>query len=114
MISGEIAWYETRAGTYQVTLTASDGVEEVEHTFTLTVEKASQTDEGMGNAAFYIVIVLLLALVVFLVLKMMAGGGGEPAPVSGTEDGLVEDEPVVEDEAGEGSTDGPEDGPKDE
>ncbi len=110
--SGDIVWYETRVGTYQVTVTASDGEAEAEHTFTLTVEKAPETEEeGMGNAPFYLVIAVLLVLVVILVLKMMMGGG-EPAPVSGIEEEPVEDEPV--DGAEEEATDKPEDEPKDE
>ncbi|MCK4970500.1 MAG: hypothetical protein KAS77_08235, partial [Thermoplasmata archaeon] len=105
VISGEIAWYETRAGTYQVTVTASDGDEEVEHTFTLTVSKVTTEEVEEGGTAFYAIILVLVVLVVVLVLKMMMGGGEGPAPVgeekAGTEDEVADEDEVetdIEDE----------------
>jgi hypothetical protein len=110
-VSGEIAWYDTVPGTYLVTVTASDGEEDVDHTYTITVSKKPKAveDEGLGNAGLYAIIAVLLVLVVFLVLRQMAGSGSAPV-VEPEEDVLVEDEvgTMAEEETEAEAVDGPE------
>jgi len=74
VLSGDVAWYKPRPGTYLVTVTASDGEEDVDTVFDLVIKRAKVEDEGMGNAPLYAAIAALLVVVVLLLLWTVMGG----------------------------------------
>jgi hypothetical protein len=99
LLSGEIVWYDVQEGTYVLTVTASDGEEEIVTSYNLTVEAPPKV-ESVDNTPLYAVIGVLVAVVVLLLLWQMMGRGKEP--VSAEEDYGAE---PVEDVEVEGSDD---------
>jgi len=84
---GEIAWTprEDQPGSYEVTVTISDGENSELTSFEVKVE--AEEENELGNAPLYAIIAVLLILVVFLVLKMRSMAPPEMPPPR-------EDEPV--------------------